>query len=117
MKTKFASWVILFQETLEYMIVIDMCYGRQVTHLQAHVPNGQIWAIVHTMIETLLPVENQCILNQSNGFWLLSDALVDAFTLVANLQKEVHAMEAFFQPLVQGDFDSKLQYMKHHMMG
>jgi hypothetical protein len=33
-------------------------------------------------------------------FWLLSNALVDAFTLVSNLQEEVHAMEAFFQPLV-----------------
>jgi hypothetical protein len=25
-------------------------------------------------------------------------------------------MEALFQPLVQGDFDSKFQYMKHRMM-
>jgi hypothetical protein len=26
-------------------------------------------------------------------------------------------MEAHFQPLIRGDFDSKLQYMKHRMMG
>jgi hypothetical protein len=26
-------------------------------------------------------------------------------------------MEALFQPLVQGDFDAELQYMKHCMMG
>jgi hypothetical protein len=33
-----------------------------------------------------------------------------------NLQKQVRTMEALFQPLVQGDFDSEFQYMKHHMM-
>jgi hypothetical protein len=68
------------------------------------------------MIKTLLLVVNQCILNQSNGFWLLFDALFVAFTFDYKLQKEVHTMEAFFQPLVQGDFDSKFQYMKHHIM-
>jgi hypothetical protein len=68
MKPKFASWVILFQETFEYMIIINMCYGHQVTHLQAHVLDGQTWAIARIMIETLLHVVNWCILNQSNGF-------------------------------------------------
>jgi hypothetical protein len=77
-----------------------LCYGRQVTHLQARVPNGQTWAIAHIMIKTLLPMVIQCILNQSNGFWLLSDALLVAFTLVSNLQKEVCTMKALFQPLV-----------------
>jgi hypothetical protein len=67
------------------MIAINMCYGHQAMHLQARVLNGQTWAIVRTMIETLLHVVNQCILNQSNHFWLLSDALVYVFTLVSNL--------------------------------
>ncbi len=40
MKTRFASRVILFQETLEYMNAINMYYGYQATHLQARVPNG-----------------------------------------------------------------------------
>ncbi len=68
MKIRFSSQVILFQETLEYMNAINMCYGHQTTHLQAHVPDGQTWAIVHIMIKMLLLVVNQCILNQSNGF-------------------------------------------------
>jgi hypothetical protein len=68
MKTKFASWVIIFQENFEYMIVINMCYGCQATCLQACVPDGQTWVIVPIMIETLLHVVNKCILNQSNGF-------------------------------------------------
>jgi hypothetical protein len=77
-----------------------LCYGRQVAHLQARVLNGQTWAIARIMTKTLLPMVIQCILNQSNGFWLLSDALLVAFTLVSNLQKEVCTMEALFQPLI-----------------
>jgi hypothetical protein len=58
MKTRFASWVILFQKKIEYMIAINMCYGCQVVHLQTCVHDGQTWAIAHTMIEILLLVVN-----------------------------------------------------------
>jgi hypothetical protein len=58
MKTGFASRVILFQETLKCMNAINMCYDRQTTHLQAHVPDGQTWAIVHILTKTLLLVVN-----------------------------------------------------------
>jgi hypothetical protein len=42
------------------------------------------------MIKTLLLVVNQCILNQSNGFWLLFDALLVAFTLVQLAKTSPH---------------------------
>ncbi len=39
-KTKFASQVIFFQETLTYQDAISICYGWQQTlHLQSKVPN------------------------------------------------------------------------------
>jgi hypothetical protein len=59
----FASCVILFQETLEYMNTINICYGHQAIHLQAQVLNGMTWAIAKIMIDTLLPMVNQYILN------------------------------------------------------
>jgi hypothetical protein len=58
MKIRFAFRVILFQETLEYMNALNMCYGRQTTHLQAHVLDGQTWAIARIMIKMLLLVVN-----------------------------------------------------------
>ena len=67
-KTRFASCVILFQETLEYRNAINMCYGREAAHLQVRVPDGQTWAIAKTVTKTLLPVVEQCILNQSKSF-------------------------------------------------
>jgi hypothetical protein len=73
----FAFWVILFQEIVEYMnVMINLSYGRQIVHLQACVFDCQTCAITHIMTEMLLPMVNQCILNQSNGFWLLSNALI-----------------------------------------
>ncbi len=57
MKTKFASKVILFQETLEYQDAINLCYGRQETlELQGHVLNARTWAIRKMVCETMLPI-------------------------------------------------------------
>ncbi len=56
MKTHFVSKVILFQETLEYANVINLCYTWQSSFLQIKVPSGLTWAIVRAIIETLNPV-------------------------------------------------------------
>jgi len=32
-KIRFDNYVILFQETFEYMKTINICYGQQKTHL------------------------------------------------------------------------------------
>ncbi len=45
-KTHFASKVILFQETLEYVNVINIYYTQQSSTLQAKVPSGLTWVIV-----------------------------------------------------------------------
>ncbi len=42
-------------------------------------PNVPTWAIASAIINTLPPVVKQCILNQSQGFRLLSNALAYAF--------------------------------------
>jgi hypothetical protein len=62
-KTRFASKVIIFQEILEYVNVINICYTRQSSALQAKVPNGLTWAIARIITETLNPIVHQCLLN------------------------------------------------------
>jgi hypothetical protein len=67
-KTRFASKVTLFQETLEYVNAINICYTQQSSTLQVRVPNGLTWAIARTIIETLNPIVHQCLLNQHRGY-------------------------------------------------
>lgn len=44
MKIKFVSWIILFQNTLEFKHIIALCYGRQQSlTFQGHVPSPQVW--------------------------------------------------------------------------
>jgi hypothetical protein len=68
MKTCFASKVILFQETLEYANVINICYTWQSSSLQVRVPSGLTWAIVQAIIETLNPIVRQFLLNHNIGY-------------------------------------------------
>jgi len=76
-KMKFVSWVIIFQETLEYRNVISICYGwQQIIHLSFKVLVLQTWAIVQAITNALLPIVKLCVLNQNVGYWLLLDALI-----------------------------------------
>ncbi len=62
--TCFASKVIIFQETLEYANVINICYTQQSSTLRAKVPSELTWAIVQTITETLNLVDHHpCWIN------------------------------------------------------
>jgi len=63
MKTHFASKAILFQETLEYVNVINICYIYHTSSSQARVLSVLTWAIAQTIIETPNQVVCQCFLN------------------------------------------------------
>ncbi len=67
--------VILFHETFEYSITINIYYCRQLLHLQTKVPFGLTWAIVCVVIKTFTPIMNHCVLDLYEGYWLLFDAL------------------------------------------
>ncbi len=43
--------------------------------INARVPPLLTWHICHIIVDSLGPVVSTCILNQSRGHWLLSDAL------------------------------------------
>jgi hypothetical protein len=74
-KTRFASKIVLYQEMLEYNCAITLCYHRQSLHLQVQVPSNSMWATAKTITSILNPIVQQCVLNQTKGYLLLSDAL------------------------------------------
>jgi hypothetical protein len=105
MKTRFTKKVILFQESLEYWDAINLCYGRQeILDLQGHVPNAQTWVVCKIVCETMLPIVKQCILNQIQSYWLVSDALNDVFSINICMQYEIQQFETTSSNFVRGDF-------------
>ncbi len=51
---------------LEFKHTIAFCYESQHSlTLQGHVPSPQVWAIVQIIANTLGPMVQQCVLNQS----------------------------------------------------
>ncbi len=73
MQTQFASRAILFQEILKYQNTIAICYGWQhALHLSSKMLMGQTWAIAQVIANTLFLVVKHYILNQNQGYWLLS---------------------------------------------
>ncbi len=68
MKTKFASKVIMFQETLKFKNAIILCYNKQKSIvLQQKVLKAQVWTIAEVIASTLNHVVCACVMNQSRG--------------------------------------------------
>ena len=57
------------------------------------------------MTKTLNSVVEQCILNQTHGFWLLSDALVSTMKISVKLQLESNCCKMHEPSLRCGEFD------------
>ncbi|KAJ7538060.1 hypothetical protein O6H91_11G033100 [Diphasiastrum complanatum] len=114
-KTRFASKVILFQETLEFREAIITCYSRQSLALQSRVPSPQIWAIAGAVSSTLIPVAKQCVLNQTRGYWLLSDALVAALKLCIQMGQARYKIHNSMVANCNGDFDAELELLNARM--
>ena len=68
MKTRFASKVVLFQETQEFAKAINLCYGRQSIKLQERMSSPLTWAIAKVVTETINLVIKQSVLNQTRGY-------------------------------------------------
>lgn len=43
--------------------------------LQSHVPSPRIWDVCEVVVKVLSPIVNGYVLDQSQGHWLLLDAL------------------------------------------
>ncbi len=87
MKIKFVSKLILFQKTLEYHDVINLCDGRQKNlRLQGRVLDAHTWVVCKVVAKIMFLVVKQCILNQTQGYWLLFDALNVTLSLSVCMQ-------------------------------
>ncbi len=67
----------------------------------------QTWAIAQAITNTLLSMVKQCVLNQSQGFWLL-DEFASTFTLCILMKYEV--AKILNQPSIQRNFDLELEF-------
>jgi hypothetical protein len=81
------------------------------------VPIGLPWAVARAVTETLNPVVSQCVVNQTHGYWLLSDAIAGALQLI--VQMEAHQLQCSTAepPLECGEFESKLEILYGRMAG
>lgn len=72
----------------EYVTMINICYGRQIVALQTQGSSGLTWVVAKAVGETSHLVVQHYILNQSCGYWLLSDALYATFHISTRLQNK-----------------------------
>jgi len=83
---RFVSKIILFQEALQFKATIFLCYSQQtVVRVTSGVPPPLIWHIFQIIIDVLSSIVSACVLNQSRGHWLLSNALNVTITLSLKL--------------------------------
>ncbi len=68
-------------------------------------PSPQVWAIVQIVVDALGPVVQQCVLNQSQSYWLFSDALAVAILFVCQMQTYRLTLDS----IETQDFDGELQ--------
>jgi hypothetical protein len=57
----------------------------------------------------------QCILNQTRGYWLLSDALAATLPIFVELRAHIDHLSNMNPPLQYGDFDAKLKILRGKM--
>jgi hypothetical protein len=49
-------------------------------------PKAQVWVVVEVVTFCLNPIVSTCVMNQSRGHWLLSNALTIVIALIVNME-------------------------------
>ncbi len=107
----------MFQKTLKYKDAINLCYGRQeIQELQGCVLDTHAWAICKVVVETIHPIVKFCIFKQTWGYYLLSNALNDAFSINVCIQNEIQQSMVTLFNLVKGGFDYELGALWMHII-
>jgi len=92
-KTRFVNNVIMFKETLEFKVVILLCYGKEKTlSLQQSILKAQVWAIAKIILACLNLVVIICVLNQSRGHWLLFDILMIKINVIVTMESQPNSV-------------------------
>jgi hypothetical protein len=76
-KICFASKVLMFQPCLMYWQAIVMCYSHQIEACANMIPSTMTWTTVKVIYETFFLVVITCMVNQSHGYWLFSNAIAN----------------------------------------
>ncbi|KAG0556897.1 hypothetical protein KC19_11G087000 [Ceratodon purpureus] len=112
-KGRFASKVILFQEALDYQHAFSYFMTNDIL---SELPGLETWTVAKAVTDALIPMVQQCVTNQSKGYWLLSDALASALGLCIQLHKEQIEKGLVSPKLETGNFDSELEVLQSRMM-
>jgi hypothetical protein len=91
----------LFQEALQFKATIILCYNQQtIVKVIGRVPPPLTWHISQIIVDVL---SCACVLNQSHGHWLLSNALNVIITMSLKF-KEQYRISLNLQDLIDDDF-------------
>jgi hypothetical protein len=86
---RFASKIILFQKAMQFKNTIMFCYSRHsLVRITIRVPPLLTWHICQIVVDYLSLVVTTCVINQSRGHWLLSDAFHFAISTSLKLKKK-----------------------------
>jgi hypothetical protein len=105
----------MFEKVLEFKKAILLCYGQQKNNCfkAKGFLKVEIWAIIKAFTSILNRVVSICVMNQSEGHWLLSDVLNKCINLTLTLEVKVgHATNVFD---VFDAFDAKLIIFQNNM--
>ncbi len=103
-KVQFPSKVVCIQKSLEYA-TINLCCSQQTSKLQTWIPFGSTWA------QTLGLMVEQCILNKTRWYWLLSDVLSTTFSICIRMHKDYQVHTSLNPPLICGKLDVELEIL------
>jgi hypothetical protein len=76
---------------------------------------GSTWAIAKVVINTLGPMVEQCILNQTKRYWLLLDVSFAAFSICSKIHREYRVHASLNLPLMCGKFEVMLEILYGRM--
>ncbi len=70
--------------------VVAFCYSSQtVVCVSSWIIPIITWHICQTIVDCLALIATICVLNQSKGHWVVSDALNSAITISSKLKEEI----------------------------
>lgn len=88
----------MFFLKFEFKNVRMLCHGRhKYVDLQQKVLKVEVWTIVETITSTFNLVVLACVMNQSNGHWLFSNALTIVITIIMNMEVELLQLSNKFE--------------------
>jgi hypothetical protein len=104
----------MFEETLEFMNAIILCYGMQKSIvLHQIIPKAQVWAIIEVITSPLNHVVSTYVMNQSRGHWVLSNALIITITLT--MEMEVALLKLSIKLEIFDLFETKIHFLHKNM--